>query len=182
MLMQKRSFPSKGKNEKRINGAIIARELMVISDTGESLGKMSRDEALKMAEEQELDLVEVGMQEGIAMAKIVDYGKYLFKQQKQQSLNKSHQKKTELKTMKLTYKIGDHDLDVRRNQAEKWAKEGNPMKISLQLRGRENQYEDLAMTKIEEFVNSLEHCYKKDVSSKIQKQGNNFNIMLYPKK
>ncbi len=47
--------------------------------------------------------------------------------------------------MKLTYKIGDHDLDVRRVQAEKWAKEGNPMKIILQLRGRENQYEDLAM-------------------------------------
>lgn len=143
---------------------------------------MSRDEALRMAEEQELDLVEVGMQEGITMAKIVDYGKYLFKQQKQQSQNKSHQKKTELKTMKLTYKIGDHDLDVRRNQAEKWAKEGNPMKVYLQLRGRENQYEDLAMAKIEEFVNSLEHCYKKDVNSKVQKQGNNFNIMLYPKK
>jgi translation initiation factor IF-3 len=180
--MQKRNFPSKWKNEKRINSAIIARELMVISDSGEPLGKMSRDDALRMAGEQELDLVEVGVQDGITMAKIVDYGKYLFKQQKQQSLNKSHQKKTELKTMKLTYKIGDHDLDVRRNQAEKWAKEWNPMKITLQLRGRENQYEDLAMGKIEEFIASLEHCYKKDVSSKIMKQGNSFNIMLYPKK
>lgn len=122
------------------------------------------------------------MQEGVPLVKIVDYGKYVFKQQKQQSQNKSHQKKTELKTMKLTYKIGDHDLDVRRTQAEKWAKEGNPMKILLQLRGRENQYEDLAMSKIEEFIASLEHCYKKDVNSKIMKQGNNFNIILYPKK
>lgn len=95
---------------------------------------MSRDEALRKAEEENLDLVEVGTQEGIVLAKIVDYGKYLFKQQKQQSQNKNNQKKTELKTMKLTYKIGDHDLDVRRNQAEKWAKEGNPMKIILQLR------------------------------------------------
>ena len=58
--------------------------------------------------------------------------------------------------MKLTYKIGDHDLDVRRNQAEKWAKDGNPMKIFLQLRGRENQYEDLATAKINEFVASME--------------------------
>ena len=122
------------------------------------------------------------MQEGIPLVKIVDYGKYIFKQQKQHSQNKSHQKKTELKTMKLTYKIGDHDLDVRRNQAEKWAKEGNPMKILLQLRGRENQYEDLALAKIEEFIASLEHCYKKDVNSKVAKQGNNFNIILYPKK
>lgn len=143
---------------------------------------MSREEALRMAEDQELDLVEVGVQDGVTLTKIVDYGKYLFKQQKQQSQNKSHQKKTELKTMKLTYKIGEHDLDVRRKQAEKWAKEGNPMKVYLQLRGRENQYEDLAIEKIEEFIASLEHCYKKDVSSKVLKQGNTFNIVLYPKK
>ena len=63
------------------------------------------------------------MQDGIVLAKVVDYGKFLFKQQKQQSQSKSNQKKTELKTMKLTYKIGDHDLEVRKSQAEKWAKE-----------------------------------------------------------
>lgn len=131
---------------------------------------MSRESALAKAEELDLDLVEVGLQDGIVLAKIVDYGKYLFKQQKQQSSNKSHQKKTELKTMKLTYKIGDHDLDVRRTQAEKWAKEGNPMKITLQLRGRENQYEDLALSKIEEFIASLEQFYKKETNSKVLKQ------------
>lgn len=179
--MQKWNFRRGGKNDKRINEAIVARELIVISDTWESLGKMSRDEALRKAEEENLDLVEVGTQEGIVLAKIVDYGKYLFKQQKQQSQNKNNQKKTELKTMKLTYKIGDHDLDVRRNQAEKWAKEGNPMKIILQLRWRENQYESLAMEKIEEFIASLDHCYKKDANSKLQKQGNSFNVILYPK-
>ena len=143
---------------------------------------MSRDKALNLAQEQELDLVEVGMQDGIPLAKIIDYGKYLFKQQKQLSHNKSQAKKTELKTMKLTYKIGDHDLQVRRNQAEKWAEEGNPMKITLQLRGRENQYEDLAIAKVNEFIASLEHCYKKDAQSKVLKQGNTFNIVLYPKK
>ena len=179
--MQKRSFPQK-KNEKRINENIQARELIVISDTWESLGKMSRDAALTLAGEQDLDLVEIGMQEWVTMAKIVDYGKHVFKQQKQQSQNKSHQKKTELKTMKLTYKIGDHDLDVRKNQAEKWSKEGNPMKIMLQLKGRENQYEDLAITKIEEFIAWLEPFYKKDTAGKITKQGNTFNIILYPKK
>lgn len=179
--MNKRT-PSKGRNEKRINEAISARELIVISDNWESLGKISREEALRIAGEQDLDLVEMWVQDGVTLAKIVDYGKYLFKQQKQQSQNKSHQKKTELKTMKLTYKIGDHDLEVRRKQAEKWAKEGNPMKIILQLRGRENQYEDIAIEKIDEFVASLESCYKKDANSKLQKQGTGFNIILYPKK
>ena len=179
--MQKRGFPQK-KNEKRINEAIIAREIMVISETGEPLGKMTRDAALPLAWGQDLDLVEVGMQDGIPLTKIIDYGKFVFKQQKQQSQNKSNTKKTELKTMKLTYKIGDHDLDVRRNQAEKWAKEWNPMKIFLQLRGRENQYEELAIAKIQEFVASMEDFYRKDEKSKILKQGNTFNLILYPKK
>lgn len=176
-----RPFPQK-KNEKRINENIIARELMVIADSGESLGKMSRDAALNMAGEQELDLVEMGMQDGIPLAKIMDYGKHLFKQQKQQSGSKGNNKKTEVKTIKLTYKIGDHDLDVRRAQAEWWAKDGHPMKILLQLRGRENQYEDLAIRKIEEFIASVESVYKKDPTQKIAKQGSNFNITLYPKK
>lgn len=112
----------------------------------------------------------------------MDYGKHVFKQQKQFSQNKSQAKKTELKTMKLTYKIGEHDLEVRKNQAEKWAKEGNPMKIILQLRGRENQYEDLALEKIEEFIARVESFYKRDDKSKLAKQGNTFNIILHPKK
>lgn len=82
-----RPFPQK-KNEKRINEAIIARELMVINDAGEHLGKMTRDAALNLAGSQDLDLVEVGMQDGLVLAKIVDYGKQLFKQQKAQSHNK----------------------------------------------------------------------------------------------
>lgn len=179
--MQKRGFPQK-KNERRINETIIARELYVVSDSGESLGKMSRESALSMASDQDLDLVEMGMQDGIPLAKIVDYGKFLFKQQKQQSQNKSNTKKTELKTMKLTYKIGEHDLDVRRNQAEKWSKEWSPMKVFLQLRGRENQYEDLALEKINEFIASVEEFYRKDEKTKVAKQGNTFNIILYPKK
>lgn len=85
---------------------------------------MKFSDALHMAESQELDLVEMGgIKDGLPIAKIMDYGKYVFKQQKQLSHNKSQAKKTEMKTMKLTYKIGEHDLEVRRNQAEKWAKE-----------------------------------------------------------
>lgn len=114
---------SQKKNEKRINESIIARDLIVISEDGEALGKLTRDAALNLAGSKDLDLVEMGMQDGLPLARIMDYGKHLFKQQKQQTQNKGNAKKTELKTMKLTYKIGDHDLDVRRKQAEGWAKE-----------------------------------------------------------
>lgn len=176
-----RPYPQK-KNEKRINESIIARELMVISETGEALGKMNRERALDLAWEKDLDLVEVGMQDGIPLVKILDYGKHLYEQQKQQSHNKQNAKKTELKTMKLTYKIGEHDLDIRKKQAEGWAKEGHPMRITLQLRGRENQYETLALGKIEEFIASLDAVYKKDPNMKIMKLWSNFNVTLYPKK
>lgn len=85
---------------------------------------MKLAEALQFAESKDLDLVEMGgLKDGLPIAKVMDYGKYIFKQQKQLSQNKSNAKKTEMKTMKLTYKIGEHDLDVRRKQAEKWAKE-----------------------------------------------------------
>lgn len=180
--MRRRRFPQRRKNEKRINEAITAREVFVISDSGESLWKMSRNEALNLAENQELDLVEIGMQDKIPLTKIIDYGKFLFKQQKQQSNSKNNAKKTEIKTMKITYKIGEHDLAVKRKQAQKWSKEGNPIKIFLQLRGRENQYEDLAVEKINEFIMSLEEFYKKDEKSRVAKHWNTFNIILYPKK
>lgn len=181
-MRKTRSFPQNKKNEKRTNEAITAREVIVISEKEGMLGRMSTRDALQIAEKENLDLVEMWMQEGIPLCKILDYGKYLFEQQKQHAKNKSNAKKTEIKTMKITYKIGDHDLQVRRNQAEKWAKEWNPMKVFLQLRWRENQYEDIALEKVKEFVASVEDFYKKDEKSKIQKQGNTFNVILHPKK
>lgn len=123
-MKKSRSLPQNSKkDEKRINEAIKAPEVSVISDEGELLGKMSLQQALSLADSKELDLVEMSLQDGIPLCKIMDYGKHVFKQQKQQAQNKSQAKKTEIKTMKLTYKIGEHDLDVKRKQAEKWAKE-----------------------------------------------------------
>lgn len=123
-MKRTRRYPQNRKDDKKVNDAITHRELAVISDEGEFLGAMLLDKALSLAESQDLDLVEMGgMKEGLPLAKIMDYGKHVFKQQKQQAQNKSNAKKTEMKTMKLTYKIGEHDLDVRRKQAEKWAKE-----------------------------------------------------------
>jgi len=104
---------------KRTNENIKADKVQVITESGEQLGIMSLSEAISKAGALDMDIVEIGMQEGIVMTKMMDYGKFLFKQQKSQ--NKSHSKKTEVKTIKLTYKIGDHDLLIRKNQAVKFA-------------------------------------------------------------
>lgn len=163
---------------KRINEEIRADKVHVISSEGEPLGTLPLREAIAKAEALEMDLVEIGMQEGVVLAKIMDYGKFQFKQQKTQ--NKGHSKKADIKTIKLTYKIGDHDLEIRKNQAMKFSEAGHPLKIFLSLRGRENRYEDIALAKVNEFVDSLVEVYKAD--GKVIKAGNNFSILLHPKK
>ena len=85
-----------------------------------------------------------------------------------------------MKTLRITFKIGDHDLEVKRKQAEKFAEGWHALKISLMLRGRENHYGDLALEKINSFVASLEDIYKPD--AEVKRSGNMFNVMLKPRK
>ncbi len=129
----------------------------------------------------EMDLVEIGIQNGVVLAKIMDYGKFLFKQQKNLAHGRQSSKKADVKTLKITYKIGDHDLDIRRTQAKKFAALGHPLKIMLTLRGRENQYAALAQAKMKEFIGSLGEFYKTD-AIQVSKTGNNFSTLIYPKK
>jgi translation initiation factor IF-3 len=175
--MQKRGLPPK-KNDKRINESITARELMVISDSGEPLGKMSRDAALNMAGEQELDLVEMAVRDGVVIAKIIDWQKQLFIEKKNKKKNQATAKKTELKTLRLSYAIGEHDMEIRRNQAEKFAKEGHILRIELPLRGREMRFQDMARTKLQSFVDSIAKIYR--IDGPIKFMGRRFNIQLHP--
>lgn len=165
---------------RRINDEITASRVSVISEEGEPLGAMPLETALSMAEEREVDLVEMGVQDGVVLAKLMDYGKFLFKQQKSQAQARSHSKKADVKTLKLTYKIGDHDIGIRREQGLKFGAAGHPLKVELRLRGRENHYADHAVAKIQEFMNSLADVYKLD--TKITRAGNTFSVLLYPKK
>jgi translation initiation factor IF-3 len=166
---------------KRVNAEIKAAEVAVISESGESLGTLSLEAALDKAAEMEMDLVEIGVQNGVVLAKIMDYGKFLFKQQKNLAHGRQSSKKADVKTLKITYKIGEHDLEIRRTQAKKFAAAGHPLKIMLTLRGRENQYAALAQTKMKEFINSLSEFYKTE-GVQLSKTGNNFSTLIYPKK
>lgn len=166
--------------DKRINDEIKAPKVKVISSTWEQLWILPTDKALEIAEWEWMDLVEIGEQDWIMLCKIIDYGKFLFKQQKNIAKSKTNSKKTELKTIRLTYKIGDHDLEIRRNQIIKFAKDAHPIKVELRLKWRENQYATQAQEKITSFVNSLEEFYKLDW--KINKAWNTFYVLMHPKK
>lgn len=166
--------------KKRLNEDIRANRVQVIDDEGENLGEMSFRDALAKAKEEELDLMEMGRNGDVTIVKILDYGKYLYRQKKQDQKQKQKGRTPDMKTIRITFKIGEHDLLVKRKQAEKFAEAGNPLRVSLMLRGRENHYGDIAQKKIEDFVTSLEDIYKADAP--VKRSGNVFNVMLKVKK
>ena len=162
--------------KKRLNSDIRANLVQVITDDGENLGEMSLFDALEKAKSQELDLMEMWARDDVTIVKMLDYGKFLYRQKKQDQKQKQKGRSPDMKTLRITFKIWDHDLQVKRKQAEKFASDGHPLKVSLMLRGRENHYGDIAQNKIESFVESLSDIYKAD--GPVKRSGNVFNVMM----
>lgn len=168
------------KEKKRIlNDDIKASLVKLIDEEGEIIGEMSLSDAKILAKKDDLDLMQLWKEGNMVIVKMLDYGKFLYRQKKQDQKNKQKWKAPDLKIIKITFKIGDHDLEVKRNQAQKFAKDGNPLKVMLTLRGRENHYEDIAREKMQTFLWLIEEYYK--VDKPVIKAGNNFFSMLSPK-
>lgn len=120
----------------RINNRIRARELRVIDDKGNNLGVLHTEEALKIAIEKDLDLVEVSPKARPPVAKIVDYGKYKYEANKKAKKAKSGAASTETKSIQVKINTGDHDLNLKAKKASKWLKEGHRIRVELYLVGR----------------------------------------------
>lgn len=120
----------------RINNQIRASELRVISNTGENLGVLSFKEALALAQEQDLDLIEISPKANPPIAKITDYGRYQYDQKKKAKKAKAGAKTTETKSIQIKIGTGDNDLNMKAKKASAWLKEGHRIKIELFLAGR----------------------------------------------
>ena len=120
-----------------MNGEIRDREIRVISETGEMLGVMSPREAMRLAEEADLDLVKISPNAVPPVCKIMDYGKFKFEQAKKEKENRRNQKVVEIKEVQLSMTIDVGDLNVKAKQATKFLGEGNKVKVSIRLRGRQ---------------------------------------------
>ena len=118
----------------RINERIRESEVRVIDDTGENLGVLKRDEAIAIAKEKGLDLVEVSPQAKPVVCKIVDYGKYHYQQEKRERKAKHRSK---LKEVKFTIKIGEHDFQTKMNRVRQFLTKGDVVRVSIFFRGRE---------------------------------------------
>lgn len=120
-----------------VNASIRVPTLVVINQNGENLGQISRAQALAAAEEAGLDLVQVGEKDGVVIAKVMDFGKFLYTKKKQLNDSRKHQKIIQIKELKIRPNIGDQDYKTKLNQAEQFLIDGKKVKFTLQFKGRE---------------------------------------------
>ena len=163
-----------------INERIKYPQLRVVDSDGKQLGVIDRLKALEIASQRELDLVLVSEKANPPVCRIMDYGKYKFEQEKKakEARKKSHQ--TEVKEVKMRYKIDKHDYDVRIGQATKFLKSGDKVKCTVMFRGREIQHSNLAETLLLKMANDLEE--QSEVQQKPKREGRNMIMFLSPRK
>jgi translation initiation factor IF-3 len=165
--------------ETLINEEIRAEEVRVIDDNGEMIGILPIEEALAIAEEKDLDLVEVSPNAVPPVCKILDYGKYRYEIQKSEKDAKKKQKTTEVKEVRLSCFIEEHDLQVKAKAATKFIQEGNRVKVSLRLRGRERDYASHAFDVMNDFADSLSEVAT--VEKKPKFEGRGIAMFIVPK-
>jgi translation initiation factor IF-3 len=163
-----------------INERIKYPQLRVVDSDGKQLGVIDRLKALEIASQRELDLVLVSEKANPPVCRVMDYGKYKFEQEKKakEAKKKSHQ--TEVKEVKMRYKIDKHDYDVRIGQATKFLKAGDKVKCTVIFRGREIQHSNLAETLLFKMASDLEE--QSEVQQKPKREGRNMIMFLSPRK
>lgn len=164
----------------QINERIRFPEIRVIDTDGAQLGILTPSEALRMAEEKELDLVLVSETAKPPVCRIMDYGKYKFEQEKKAREAKKKQHTSDVKEVKMRYKIDDHDYNVRVNQAQRFLKAGDKVKATITFKGREIQHSNLAEELLKRMATDLEAVA--EVQQAPKKEGRNMMMLLAPKK
>ena len=164
----------------QINDRIRYPEIRVIDTDGEQLGILTPADALRMAEEKELDLVLVSESAKPPVCRIMDYGKYKFEQEKKAREAKKKQHTADVKEVKMRYKIDDHDYNVRVNQAQRFLKSGDKVKATVNFRGREIQHANLAEVLLKRMADDLEEVA--EVQQAPKREGRNMMMLLSPKK
>lgn len=134
-----------------MNEEIRDKEIRVVGNDGSQLGIMSSKEALKLAAEQSLDLVKIAPQATPPVCRIMDYGKYRYEQAKREKEARKNQKTVEVKEVRMSLNIDVHDFDTKVNQAIKFLKTGDKVKVSIRYRGRELAHPELGNGLLERF-------------------------------
>lgn len=151
-----------------INEQIRDKEVRVIGTDGEQLGIMSSKEALKLAEEAELDLVKIAPTAKPPVCKIINYSKYKYELARKEKEARKKQKTVDVKEIRFSPNIDKNDLNTKINQARKFLAKGDKVKVNLRFRGRELAHVDSSKHILEEFAEALEDCATIDKPAKFE--------------
>ena len=162
-----------------INEEITDSQLRVIGEDGEQLGIMSAQDALRIAEEKDLDLVKISPMAKPPVCKIMDYGKYRFEQSKREKEAKKNQRVMEVKEIRMSPSIGENDLNTKLKSARKFLADGDRVKVSIRFRGREMAHTHLGETLLRDFAAKCDDVANLDKQPKLE--GRNMSIFLSPK-
>jgi translation initiation factor IF-3 len=161
-----------------VNEKIRELQLRVITDDGEHLGILSTPEAIKLAQERKMDLVVVQPKAEPPIAKIIDFGKYKYEKEKEARKQKAKTKSVEVKGVRLSPRIGAHDIAVRKDQAKRFMDKGDKVKVEIILRGRERRHADVAAQVIENFISELKQEAEIKIDQPLLRQGGQLTSII----
>ncbi|MBD3175073.1 MAG: translation initiation factor IF-3 [Armatimonadia bacterium] len=156
-----------------------AREIRVIDDNGDQLGIMSPREALAIAQERDLDLIEVAPQAKPPVCRIMDYGRWKYEQRKKEKEAQKQSKSVELKTVRIRPHTDDHDFATKERKARKFLEDGKKVRVSMLFRGREMAHQDLARKKVLRMGENLSDVG--DVERRPSMEGRQMSMIINPK-
>ena len=174
-----RCIPIAGKDQQQINEEIRDKEVRLVDSDGSQLGIMSAAEAQRLANERNLDLVKIAPQATPPVCKIMDFGKYRFEQQKREKEARKNQKVVEIKEIRLSLNIGDHDFETKLGHAKKFLEEGNKVKASIRFRGREMAHASMGNDVMKRFAEALSDLSSVEKGAKLE--GRSMQMFLSPK-
>jgi translation initiation factor IF-3 len=165
-----------------VNDQIKAPTIMIINDEKQNMGTFPRRRALEMAEETGLDLVQITYdpENMLSTVRLTDYGKYMYQKGKEEKEKKRQQKGKDMKEIKISYGIGENDLALKIKKAEEFLKDGDNVKVSIKLKGRERMYADKALEKILTVKQAL-IAFGRSQYETPKKEAQGYSIMLFAK-
>ena len=163
-----------------INGQIRDKEVRVIAENGDQLGVMPVKEAMKLAQEAELDLVKIAPQAQPPVCKIIDYGKYRYELARKEKEAKKKQKTVEVKEVRISPNIDTNDLNTKVNNAKKFIAKGNKVKVTLRFRGREMAHMQQSKHILDDFAEMLAEVAVVEKPAKLE--GRSMSMVLTEKR
>ncbi len=160
------------------NEQIRSPEVRVIDEEGKPLGTLATAEAVRQARERGYDLVEVSPKAVPPVCKFLDFGQFKYQKEKEIRIQKARAKKVDVKGIRLSVKMSQHDLDIRVDQAKDFLAEGHKLRIEIMLRGREKEHGELAYQRIADFLKRIEENYPLTVEQPTSRAGGNVSTTV----